>query len=1142
MKKGKLKILTIASSIISVVTGVSLPLVINSKNQNFLSVGKNINNNDDFNNEMLRKNSDKSKELVPFDFNESWPLLVQNTGPIVSYQNKISSLDWFSSTRWSIDLLQATFEDKKIFGDSPRFVKWTDRAFINWALDRNKNILWLLTNSVVKGSNVEKQKFIKIDSLNGKILDVKELAYKPKNQNWMYYSISVLDSGNIMAYGQGNDNWEQFDILDTKKGEVNQKSSASGNIDKLIEEDIRKQKTKGDVRSRFLFSIAKNMNILVLTNFGWSEKSQDKKDFGDIYFAFVDDDMNRIQTGANDDWFNARKMIERTKMGNLNSESDTFPKLVYRLPDGRILFSIYNKLYVFFPSETERQNKPVFKEFDYGVKDNASNKYLPVESWTTDTDNNVYAKFSNDSKIQKITIHGNSLSTTSITTSTYYNIDGNNDRTIKKNANNFVLYNVYGYSGQIMMLNPRKINNKQNMKPWKQDDLNRNGTGIAVAITKNRNGVGGDSKGYLNTDKAFVKSADFNIDESILKNKLPSEIGRNDLTITEGGFLTNNNTIDKKTQQLKYKQFQKNKIDDENKNNSNNLEITANIDQIPWFVDNNVMPGNIPPLTITKSFKTGVKISERITWKNVELDYDFKNTFPSKITKEDVQRFDPFSINITSQITKVAGVSYPRKTYEIGNINDDEGTILIKAKFEYLPIDVDATMTNIKTQTFEKTYNVFKKNSPKNFNFVGSNGNNREDIKNIPQLKNLSQANLLPSSFQASDPSSILKFINTDTSTGYPISKMNFTITPNDNLGTLTISGSLPLGYYPDSENQTFSKTYIGLNKISDYNFNVRKNSLSFIKKNFRPSEINEQIVYANFIDYKGFNSSDLSLDLIPNDEIGELIIRVHLKSDYPNNIATQSSFRKNKGDFIRETKITGFKTNDEYKTQYELSFVNDNNHILDEIKKFTPKQIEQSIKIKENVESNFKLVINGQNITNEQQLAKAVIEKMGSSLPRKSDLNDENFEQEIYYNDPNGEITIKITFKNIEGVKGNLVFIQRFTGFAKGNQVTTNDILSFKTQSKLMNDNPNFKNTLPSQLAKLLNNNEKRIDEIKKYISYFSGDYIKAINLNKFNLEITPSDVYGYLTIKIIFDKEMVKNPDSLLTYTATYNGFATE
>ena len=92
------------------------------------------------------------------------------------------------------------------------------------------------------------------------------------------------------------------------------------------------------------------------------------------------------------------------------------------------------------------------------------------------------------------------------------------------------------------------------------------------------------------------------------------------------------------------------------------------------------------------------------------------------------------------------------------------------------------------------------------------------------------------------------------------------------------------------------------------------------------------------------------------------------------------------------------------------------------------------------------------------------------------------------------------------------------------------------------MNDNPEFKNSLSSQLAAKLNDNSTRVSEIKKYISYYSGAYATAIDNNKFTLEVTADDIYGYITIKIIFSNQEVTNPQSLLSYTATYNGFKTE
>ena len=86
--------------------------------------------------------------------------------------------------------------------------------------------------------------------------------------------------------------------------------------------------------------------------------------------------------------------------------------------------------------------------------------------------------------------------------------------------------------------------------------------------------------------------------------------------------------------------------------------------------------------------------------------------------------------------------------------------------------------------------------------------------------------------------------------------------------------------------------------------------------------------------------------------------------------------------------------------------------------------------------------------------------------------------------------------------------------------------ILSFKTETKLINANPEFKNSLPSQLAAKLNDNSTRVSEIKKYISYYYRTYATAIDNNKFTLEATADDVYGYITIKIIFSDKEVTNP----------------
>ena len=172
--------------------------------------------------------------------------------------------------------------------------------------------------------------------------------------------------------------------------------------------------------------------------------------------------------------------------------------------------------------------------------------------------------------------------------------------------------------------------------------------------------------------------------------------------------------------------------------------------------------------------------------------------------------------------------------------------------------------------------------------------------------------------------------------------------------------------------------------------------------------------------------------------------------------------------------------------------------------------------------------------------MAKNVIQLAGSSIPKE--LNQTNFADEIYYNDSNGELTVKLIFKNVPGAQTDLVFIQRYTGFAKGNQVPTEDIFSFKTQSQLFADHSGFKEMFGSQLKKELENTTTQINTLNKFIGFSSSAYDSGIQQKKFKLEVIVDDIYGYLTLKITFEKEVVTNPQSLLSYTATYSGFLTE
>lgn len=1150
----KYKKTVLTSLLLSFTTIASLPISVNVTSKGNLTTSNNSFNKEK--NDTIQNTQDQNKiaEPVPFDFDVNVPLISETTGPIVSRKNTIYSLDWFGAKRWEIDLSTAKFNEKSVLpkgvtSNKNSYLEWYDKVFINYTLDSKNHILYVLTNTVNRPQNQggASQNLVAINTISGEITGCWDLKNDIKNHWQAMYSISVLENGNVFIYNDGSNRWWRSQIFDVKNEtplspfESNDRTAFENTINEFNQSN---KVSLSQTRTSYTFPVGKNKNVMIMTNLG--DKQSDKGSENSLWLTYVDDNLNRIITDDSDELSKAVLIEDRANMTRKVSLSggSYYPKLTYTLADGRILFAIYNKLYIFFPNEIESTGKLVYKKIDV-KNDDGNGKDLPIESWATDTDNNVYIKYANSGVINKVKISGTTSLNTKTDISTYFDLDGVADSSasntkIKNNAKKFVLYNVYGYSGQIMLLNPYQIINRTDITPSLSYD-ETNYYGLSAAIVNNvQNPGNGDLKGLLNTKDAFLKSADFNLEDAILQNKLPSEISRNDLKLENGAFFTRNPAINEDGTP-KYPQFIKEVMNDEKENDDTlkegNIKITAYLDQIPWFVDNNVMPNNIAPLKITKTYKTKSLINQRVSWKNEDLDYDFKNTLPSKITQEDIDRFDPFSINIISQNTSINGINYPKKTYSLSERDDDKGTIKVTTTFKYLPVDVEAKDVNLKTQTFSKTFNVFSSKNTPSFSFVGNQGGSQENISTIPQLKELSQSNLLPSSIKADDPSTILRFINTDNSKGYPISKMTFEIKPNDIDGTLTISGKLPDNYYQQQQNNLYSKTYTGLNKLRDYNLSVIQSPTSFTKKNFRPSEIDEQILYSNFIQYKGFNSSDIKLELIPNDQIGELSIRMILDGSYPETIASTWGFLREGNFYVKNDKISGFKTTEEYQNQYSVVFIDDNSPSLRELKKYTPNQI-KDILLKNGNDN--RLTIDGKPIASQLELAKNLIKSKGSSIPDKWD--DTHFAHEIYYNDTNGEITVKLTFKNVPGAFENLVFIQRYTGFAKGNQVPTEDIFSFKTQSQLFVDEPTLKDLLASELKKQFEDKTTQITTLNKFISFSSSSYSKGIEENKFKLEIVADDIYGYLTLKITFNSDVVMNKQSLLSYTATYNGFITE
>ncbi|KFB07720.1 lipoprotein 17-related variable surface protein [Malacoplasma iowae] len=1101
-KKGKL-LLMIVPSIFSMGVISSVIGLYSSKNNN---ITKNIINSNEFFPENIESNSIENEyPLVATQANGQNAYLSAKTGPIVYWGEKITSLDWFGAERWSIDI-------SKVMNNPYKNGDWK-RSWFNWDYDRENDVLWILTAGSSKENNIT-QKLMGIDVKTGndyftnskpeKYTEVKFPSVKTDVR-----FLSVLKSGDVLMYGGARlgPNSSAYLYKKDKKEIVNVPYNFKNSLDKV-----------GTSNTGFswyffnLISIGNDLNIAQFVQFPTGTTSS-----FDVYGILVNNNLQEIKKN---NW--EKPLLIANGLKGFDTKQTTPQRDYYYLTNGTVVTVLYNKLVLFDPLTTDMKVLRLTDDIKW------------VQSWTFDASDNLYYKFRDDNTIYKINTTSIQSSTNNnlLSPITYFDIGGATTNNINKYANNYILYNVHGYTGQIMMIN--SLYKEDPNFPHKTDEeIKNNQYGLAVAISENRNDQDkGDIKGLLNTKDAFLQAANFKIKDGVLKNKLPSEITSNDFDYLNGSFLTRNNSVDE-SGKLKYPQFVK-EINDE----KGTIKVQVNLDQIPWFVSNGQMPSDIAPKTLSFESSSADKISSRVTWKNVDLDYDFKNTLPTKLTIDDINRFDPFTINIQSQNTKLNNVSYPKKEYSIVEKNDKTGIVKIKATFKYIPLGVDLKETNIQTYNVEKEYKIFSSDEQHQLVFIGNKNNETENIKDIPELKELSESNLLPSSFNATDPSSILKFINTDNSAGYPLSKMSFNIEPNDNEGTITISCSLPDDYYPDQKNETFKKTYTGLNKISDYSLIINDKATSFNKKQYRPSEINEQEIYDHFIQYKGFNSSDIKLELTPNDETGVLNLKLILDGSYPSSVTASWGFVKENNQYIKLDSINGFKTIEEYENQYVVKFKDDNGESLREIKKYTPNQIKDILTSK-NV-NEHKLTIDGKEIQSELDFAKNVIESKGTSIPDEWDEN--HFLYNIYYNDTNGEITVKLTFKNVPGVESDLVFIQRFTGFAKGNQVPTEDIFSFKTQPQLFVDNPNFKNMLPSYIEKQLKDETNGINELNKFIGFSSDSYTKGINERKYKLEIVSDDIHGYITLKIMFDNNVVNNENSLLTYTVTYSDFLTE
>ncbi|MDE7075092.1 MAG: hypothetical protein K2O21_00460, partial [Malacoplasma sp.] len=906
------------------------------------------------------------------------------------------------------------------------------RAWLNWDYNRSTDTIWILGYGNNKDTN-SKQKLFSVDAITGILKETIDLGVT----GTVFY-VSSLTSGNVMCYGTVSSSYDGTVFLyDVKTKTVNK---ISGNSKQQAEElKDEKENTTLHTHYRWSFSnlipVADNINFVEIYSFGTKSSTEDNGAnlaTYDVYFIMVDDKLNSINQNG---WTKPKKIA--SGLPGYRNTTITPQRDYFTLLSGKVATVIYNNVVIIDSSNSNNIKTTNF----------TMSEAKWIQSWTIDANENLYFKFKDDEKIYKVdkTIL-NSSSISNLSPQTYLDLKGISTDGVNSYANNFVIYNVYGYTGQLMMINadPRTYIRSDPPPTDNQDKW-----GLAIGVTQNKlDQSNGDYKGLLNTENSFQKSADFEISESVLNSKLPSEITQNDIKPLNNSFFQASST---------YKSFVISEIDD----TKGTFKITVNLYQIPWFAS--TLPTDAIPTKIIKDFQTKNKIDSKVSWKilSTSTDYDFMNMLPTNLTVDDVKNLDPFQISFQSQtITDNKGnLIYPKKEYSIIEKNDATGKVTIKADYKYVPMGVTYTgkSNDEEVLTYSQTheYTIFNQTAQSQFNFMGANENAVDnkiqeiDVTKVPQLKSLLEANTLPSSFVSLTNSNtnknnagFLQFINTSLSKGYPLSKINFTILPNDNEGTLQITASVSENNSPDKKPHKYVAKYTNLNKQTNYKFEFLVNITEFNKISFNSvlaSSVTEGDVIAYFVKYEGFNSNDLNVSLFPNDAKGELTVSISLNKSYASEIASGGhGFTNYQANFL----FKGFMTTEEYNNKFAVEFVDDSSTSLLDFK------LMQAQEIYDAFNSNKELVVDKKTYkTLSDLIENLLVAKKGVSVPSNwSSYAD--IKTTMYIDNSLGiaSFYVKIPQNLLNGASSDLNLIANYSGFVKGNVDKTDDNLSFVT------------------------------------------------------------------------------------------------
>ncbi|BAC44057.1 conserved hypothetical protein [Malacoplasma penetrans HF-2] len=1121
MKKLSKKIsLAITSSILSIAAGISIALPISQdaiRNSSISSISSS-------------NQATTTSKVIPSEVNDQNANISTKNGPVTFMGNTITALDWFGNELWSIDFAKYV-PDKNGTIDGVTYDGSWGRAWYNWDYDRNNDTIWVLG---FWSSSNKKQPLFQIKASDGSFTK-HEIDYSKITGlgsvavNTAYRFVSALGSGKIMIYGGAGSTYNAKGILYDPTSKIS--SLIEGNSSNNTILPLGNSSYGSSYKWYFfnLIPIASNRNIVEVVNFttqaGITGDGAANHANYNVYFLLVDDNLNMVyDSSSSSQW--AKPVEVAQGMSGYRNSKITPQRDYYSLLDGKVVTVVYNTAIIIDGKSSDTK---------IGTFPMTDSKW--IKSWAFDSNQNLYFKFKDEKIIYKVSgsawdTLGSNLKNEAISPNRYLDLAGVGE--VNKYADDLIIYNVYGYTGQLMMINSiynANVNtsNSTTITP----DSNDSNYGLAFGVTQNKtNQNEGDYVGILNGPSSILKASDFELSDSAKSSKIPSEITKEDIVESNGFMKTSSD-------------FKITSMND----TTGDITIECQLYQIPWFTT--TLPDDISPKTVTKTYKTDKKIADKTSWKtlSVSTDYDFLNMKPSTIKKEDIDNLDPFQVSFQSQIiTDRNGQQlYPKKTYGFSDAKDSDGTIKVTVKYEYIPMGITYTgnASEVKSYTTNTTYKVFDSSMTAAFNFLGQNNNSQTtvDIRQVSELKNLLSANTLPSSFSSlntstdSTNSGFLQFVNTNTSKGYPISKMNFTVTADDNAGTLKISGTMPAQNSPNSRQETFTVTYTNLNKSSNYNFSF-KNVTQIGTQNINsilPSAVTDGDIINNFISYTGFSSNDFSITKTVDDENGTLTVAINLDKNYAQAIGNGTVGFSN---YSATRTFSGFMTKDQYNQRFDVQFVSDSDTKLLQLKQMQVTEIYQTF----NSNPSSSLTVGSQTYTNLKDLIeKLLIQSKGTSIPSDWATNDK-ITATMHYDNAQGTISfyVKIDKSLVDGSNSDINLVVNYTGFVKGNVDSTSDNLSFVADNMLESylisngdtTEDDFKNFNPTTFAEWLKAKDNEM--ALKLISYKSGEYVTYLSSNKYKLSVIANETQRTVSIFINFDK--LTNDKSLTEYSVTY------